>query len=143
MCVSGITSDANILITQARSAAQKHALTFQENLPVEQLVQNICNMKQSYTQFGGMRPFGVSFLWAGYDDNYGWQMYVSDPSGNYAGWKATCLGEGSGAAQSILKSEYAETMDLKTATDLIFKILAKTSEATSLSSDKRMLLRIF
>lgn len=36
-------------------------------MPVEQLVRSICDYKQAYTQYGGLRPFGVSFLFAGYD----------------------------------------------------------------------------
>lgn len=40
----------------------------------------------------GLRPFGVSFLFAGWDRHHGFQLYHSDPSGNYAGWKATAIG---------------------------------------------------
>ncbi|VDM69733.1 unnamed protein product [Strongylus vulgaris] len=61
-------------------------------MPVEQLVQNLCNEKQRYTQIGGKRPFGVSLLYMGWDKHYGYQLYQSDPSGNYTGWKATCIG---------------------------------------------------
>ena len=64
---------------------------------------NICDRKQGYTQFGGLRPFGVSFLWAGWDKHHGFQLYQSDPSGNYGGWKATAIGANNQAAQSILK----------------------------------------
>ncbi len=53
----------------------------------------MCNFKQSYTQHGGLRPFGVSFLYAGYDRHHGFQLYLSDPSGNYGGWKATAIGQ--------------------------------------------------
>ena len=88
--VAGITSDANNLIDYARLQAQRYLFRYTEPMPVEQLVSNICNMKQGYTQYGGLRPFGVSFLYAGYDKIYGFQLYHSDPSGNYAGWKATC-----------------------------------------------------
>ena len=51
----------------------------QEPIPVEQLVQLVCDLKQSYTQFGGLRPFGVSFLVAGWDEHHGFQLYQSDP----------------------------------------------------------------
>ena len=40
----------------------------------------------------GKRPFGVSVLYMGWDRHYGYQLYQSDPSGNYGGWKATCIG---------------------------------------------------
>ncbi len=62
-------------------------------MPVEQVVKYVCNHKQAYTQYGGLRPFGVSFLFAGWDKNFGFQLYQTDPSGNYSGWKATVIGE--------------------------------------------------
>jgi len=51
--VAGITSDANIIIDYARLACQRHQYNYHEPIPVEQLVQAICNLKQSYTQHGG------------------------------------------------------------------------------------------
>jgi len=45
--------------------------------------------------FIGKRPFGVSILYMGWDSHYGFQLYQSDPSGNYCGWKATCIGTNS------------------------------------------------
>ncbi|KAB2610828.1 hypothetical protein D8674_018860 [Pyrus ussuriensis x Pyrus communis] len=35
--------------------------------------------------------------------NYGFQLYMSDPNGNYAGWKAVVIGANNQAAQSMLK----------------------------------------
>ena len=61
-------------------------------MPVEQVVKTVCNYKQSYTQFGGLRPFGVAFLFGGWDSHLGFQLYQTDPSGNYGGWKATVIG---------------------------------------------------
>ncbi|THU71328.1 hypothetical protein C4D60_Mb04t00250 [Musa balbisiana] len=89
--VAGIMSDANILINTARVQAQRYTFAYQEPMPIEQLVQSLCDTKQGYTQFGGLRPFGVSFLFAGWDKNYGFQLYMSDPSGNYSGWKAAAI----------------------------------------------------
>lgn len=50
---TGLTSDANILINQARLAAQRYYYSYQEPIPVEQLVRSVCDYKQAYTQFGG------------------------------------------------------------------------------------------
>lgn len=66
--------------------------TYQEQMPIEQIVKSICNYKQAYTQYGGLRPFGTAFLFAGWDRNFGFQLYQTDPSGNYSGWKATVIG---------------------------------------------------
>jgi len=106
--VAGLTADANILIDQARLRAGRYQYQFQEPIPLEQLVEYVCNYKQFYTQRGGLRPFGVAFLFAGYDEEYGFQLYQSDPSGNYSGWKATVIGANNQAGKSILKSDYKQ-----------------------------------
>ena len=103
--VAGITADANILVNQARLHAQRYRFAYQEPQPVEQLVQSLCDEKQAYTQYGGLRPFGVSMLYAGWDKTFGFQLYQSDPSGNYNGWKATCIGANNTAATSLMKQE--------------------------------------
>jgi len=125
--VAGITADANVLTNSLRSQAQRYFLQYAEPIPCEQLVQWLCDIKQSYTQYGGKRPFGVSILYVGWDKHYGFQLYQSDPSGNYGGWKATCIGNNSQAAISMLKQEYKEegvTMD--EALKLCMKVLGKT-----------------
>ena len=66
----------------------------------------------------GLRPFGVSLLYAGYDPHYQFQLYHSDPSGNYSGWKATCIGANNGTAQSLLKQEYKDDITLEEAIGL-------------------------
>merc|ERR1712232_627640 len=69
--VAGIRADANILINNARMTAQRHLYKYDEAMPVEQLIQQICDLKQGYPQYGGQRPFGVSFLFAGHDKHFG------------------------------------------------------------------------
>jgi|ERR1711871_583610 len=134
--VAGLRSDANILINNARLTAQRHLFKYDEPMPVEQLIQQICDLKQGYTQFGGMRPFGVSFLFAGYDKHFGYQLYQSDPSGNYGGWKATAIGANHSSAQSILKQDYKEDLNLDGALQLAIKVLSKTMDSTQLTPDK-------
>jgi 20S proteasome subunit alpha 3 len=46
------------------------------------------------------------------DEHYGFQLYQSDPSGNYGGWKAAAIGAGHAAATALLKTEYKEGMTL-------------------------------
>jgi 20S proteasome subunit alpha 3 len=135
--VAGITSDANVLTNELRLIAQRYLLQYGEHIPCEQLVSWLCDIKQAYTQYGGKRPFGVSLLYMGWDKHYGFQLYQSDPSGNYGGWKATCIGNNSGAAVSILKQEYKEgETTLKEALVLAIKVLSKTLDATKMTSEK-------
>jgi len=134
--VAGITSDANILIDYARNSAQKYLFVYQEAIPVEYLVQQLCDLKQGYTQYGGLRPFGVSFLYAGWDKNYGFQLYQSDPSGNYGGWQASAIGQNNAAAQSILRTDWKPEFKIKDAVKLAVKVMTKTMDSTTLTADK-------
>jgi len=137
--VAGITSDANTLIEHARVHSQRHLYTFQDQPPVEAVVENLCSLKQSYTQFGGLRPFGVSFLIAGWDKHHGFQLYQTDPSGNYSGWRARAIGSSSTEAHSLLKDEVSEDGELptlQTAMEIAIKAIAKAMSATTLESNK-------
>ncbi|PLW18966.1 hypothetical protein PCANC_11839 [Puccinia coronata f. sp. avenae] len=134
--VAGYTADANSLVNYSRNVAQGHLMSYDTDMPVEQMVKRLCDLKQGYTQFGGQRPFGVSFLIAGYDPHHQFQLYSTDPSGNYAAWKATCIGSGNSTATSLLRQDYKDTMDLDEAIVLALKVLSKTMDDTSLSSDR-------
>lgn len=138
--VAGISSDANILIDQARLMCQRHRFSFQEAMPIEQLVQAICNIKQKYTQHGGMRPFGVSFLIGGWDKEFGYQLYQTDPSGNYSGWKATCVGANSEAAKNVFKSDYPSAEEggatMADGEIMLVKALEKTIENKVLTGER-------
>lgn len=139
--VAGLTADANILIDQARLRAGRYMYSYQEPIPIEQLVEHVCNYKQAYTQYGGLRPFGVSFLCAGYDEYHGFQLYQTDPSGNYSGWKATVIGSNNQAGKSLLKTDYdadgtGEMPSVEEALKLAVKVLNKTMDGTSVTSEK-------
>ena len=114
--VAGLTSDANVLINLARTTAQRHLYTYGEPQPVESLVQLVADAKHSYTQYGGLRPFGVAFLVGGWDAHLGFQLYQSDPAGNYGAWKATAIGANAASAQTGLRADYSEDLSLAEAT---------------------------
>jgi len=151
--VAGLTADANILIEQARLRAGRYQYQYQEPIPVEQLVEYVCNYKQFYTQRGGLRPFGVAFLFAGYDEHHGFQLYQSDPSGNYSGWRATVIGANNQAGKSVLKSDYKKALPgaatdadedeteiptVEEALKLAVKVLNKTMDGTGSAAAEKM-----
>mmetsp|Transcript_6536 Transcript_6536/g.12578 ORF Transcript_6536/g.12578 Transcript_6536/m.12578 type:complete len:259 (-) Transcript_6536:127-903(-) len=140
LSVAGLSSDASILIDQARLRSQRYYYQYQEPIPIEQIVEHICNYKQSYTQYGGLRPFGCSFLFAGYDEHFGMQLYQTDPSGNYSGWQATVIGANNSAGKSFLKNEYAKDQDgpptVSDGLKLAVKVLNKTMDSTGNSAEK-------
>ncbi|KRX53011.1 Proteasome subunit alpha type-4 [Trichinella sp. T9] len=128
--VAGITADANVLVAMLRQQAQKYSIQYGESIPVEFLVSGMCDYKQAYTQYGGKRPFGVSILYGGWDTHFGYQLYQSDPSGNYTGWKASCIGNNSQAAIPFLQQDYDyETATLDSIKNLAMKVMCRSLEA--------------
>jgi len=134
--VAGLTSDANVLVNKLRVTAHQHVFNYAEPIPVEQLVTSICDVKQGYTQFGGLRPFGVSFLMAGYDEHHGFQLYHTDPSGNFSGWKAYAIGLNNNTAQQIMKQDWKEGLSTQEALELAAKVLVKTMDTATPNAEK-------
>ena len=89
-----------------------------------------------FLSLSGLRPFGVSLLYGGWDPHYEFQLSHSDPSGNYSGWKATCIGANSGTAQSLLKQDYKDDITIEDAITLVLKTMSKTMDSTTLGSEK-------
>ncbi|XP_049820671.1 proteasome subunit alpha type-4-like [Aethina tumida] len=135
--VAGISSDAYILRNELRLIGQRYLYQYNRPIPCEQLVSWLCDTKQAYTQFGGKRPFGVSLLYMGWDIHHGYQLYQSDPSGNYSGWRAVCIGNNSSSVTSLLAQEYKNgEMTLNDSTHLGMKVLFKALDMTKLTADK-------
>ncbi|MFX0182964.1 MAG: archaeal proteasome endopeptidase complex subunit alpha [Candidatus Hodarchaeota archaeon] len=104
--IAGLTADARVLVDQARIQAQIHRITYNEVITVEALTRRIANLKQLYTQHAGVRPFGVSLLIAGCDEMHGPQLYMTEPSGSYWGYRATAIGSSAPAIIEFLETEY-------------------------------------
>ena len=131
--IVGLSSDARILIDQARIYAQSNRLTYDEPIDVEVVTKRICDIQQMYTQHAGVRPFGVSLIFGGVDKT-GNHIFGTHPSGTYRGYKATALGAGRETVLAILKEEYREDLSMEEATKLTVKCLVKALEARQLPS---------
>jgi proteasome alpha subunit len=129
--IVGLSSDARILIDQARIYAQSNKLTYDEPIDVEVVTKRICDIQQMYTQHAGVRPFGVSIIFGGVDKT-GAHVFGTHPSGTYRGYKATALGAGRETVLAILKDEYRENLSLEENTKLTVKCLLKALEARQL-----------
>jgi proteasome alpha subunit len=130
--IVGLSSDARILIDQARIYAQSNKLTYDEPIDLEVITKRICDIKQLYTQHAGVRPFGVSLIFGGVDKT-GNRLFGTHASGAYRGYKATAMGAGRETVLNILKEEYREDMNLEDAVTLAVKCLTKALEARQLA----------
>jgi proteasome alpha subunit len=122
--IVGLSSDARVLVDQARLYAQNILLTYDEPIDVEIVTKRICDVKQLYTQHAGVRPFGVSMLFAGVDKG-GNQLFGTHPSGTYRSYKARAEGAGRETVMKILNEEYREDKSLEDITMLSVKCLVK------------------
>ncbi|RSH93914.1 Proteasome subunit alpha type-2 [Saitozyma podzolica] len=90
---SGMGPDFRVLVAKARKIAQAYWKVYGEYPPTKVLVQEVANVMQKATQSGGVRPYGVSLLIAGWDSHRGQSLYQVDPSGSYWAWKASAIGK--------------------------------------------------
>ena len=114
MTYSGMGPDSRVLVRKARKSGQVYYRQYNEQISVAQLVRETATVMQEFTQSGGVRPFGVSLMMAGYDEN-GPQLYQVDPSGSYFAWKASAIGKNMVNAKAFLEKRYNEEMELEDA----------------------------
>lgn len=136
IAAAGLESDAMKFIDYARYLAHDHRATYQEPFLAEDLCQRLCDQCQQNSQKGGMRPFAVAFLVAAWDRHHGFQLYQTDPGGNYGAWNAYAMGENQATADSILKTDWKPTLTLKEGLMLAVKVLAKTGDVVTPSPDR-------
>lgn len=124
---SGLVADARALIDRARLDAQINEITYNEKIQVKTLVKRICDFKQTYTQYGGVRPFGTALLIAGIDET-GPRLFSTDPSGALMEYKASSEGAGRSGAMAYFEEKYKDNMTYEEAVDLGIKALHKGTE---------------
>jgi proteasome alpha subunit len=114
VATSGLVADARVLIDRARTEAQINRYTYDEPIGVETLAKRVCDHKQTYTQFGGVRPFGTALLIGGVEDNRS-RLFETDPSGALLEYKATAIGSGRSTVMELFEEKYDENMNMNDA----------------------------
>jgi len=137
-------ADARVLVNRARIEAQSYRLTMDERPGVEHMTKHIAGIQQKYTQSGGVRPFGISTLIAGFDSSEEQKpaLYQTDPSGTYSAWKAAAIGRNAKSAREFLEKQYEGTgVDLggMGAAKLALRALAETVEVSSSTAEVAVL----
>jgi len=110
--VAGIVSDARVLIERSQVLSQQHRVTYDSPIEPELIVKEISNLKQQFSQYGGARPFGVSLMIAGINGKKP-ELYTSDVTGNYLGYKANAIGENDEKIREKLREKYNGDLTIK------------------------------
>jgi len=124
---SGLVADARVLIDRGRVEAQINRIVYDEPISVETLAKRICDFKQTYTQFGGVRPFGTALLIAGVYNGKNY-LFETDPSGALLEYKATAIGSGRNTVIEIFEEKYDENMTLEDVILLGLEALYRVTE---------------
>jgi len=132
VAISGFLADGRVLVDRGRVKAQVYKLTYDEPLNVLGAVKEISDIMQMFTQFGGVRPYGVAFLLAGVDEK-GAQLFEIDPSSAFYGWKAHAIGRGAPEALKILRKNWKEGLTEEDAIKLALLALKASEKGLKIS----------
>lgn len=148
---AGIISDARVLIERSQLRAQQNKVTYDSPIDTLTIVKDVASLKQVCTQSGGLRPFGVSLLIAGIDEDGTTKLFETDPTGIFNQFRATAIGGGDTELKDILYKEYKESITIEDGLKLCVKALkkvldhdfdAKRLDASVIYSDKKIMEKI-
>ncbi|GBF24312.1 proteasome subunit alpha [archaeon MnTg01] len=112
IAAAGYIPDARVQVDSARFFSQSNKLTYDEPIEVETVAKHLADQSHQFTQYSGVRPYGVALIIAGIDQKGG-SIYVTDPSGTYVSYAAVSIGENSDAVTEFLEKNYKSDMTLE------------------------------
>lgn len=121
VALAGMLSDGRVLVEKSQIKAQQHRVTYDTKIDVKSVTKHICEEKQAFTQFGGLRPFGVSLMVAGFDDKP--RLFVTEPIGTFLGYKAAVIGEGADEIKGKLAKSISRKLSIKEGLRLCIKLI--------------------
>lgn len=124
---SGYSADGRALLQRARIEAQIERITYGEVIDPEVLSEKIGDYLQSFTQYGGVRPFGIAVLFGSVYERET-SLYFIDPGGAIFSCLATAIGSNEAAAKEILKKGYKRNLTKKAAIKLALDALKAAVE---------------
>ena len=128
VAAAGYIPDARVQVDGARFFSQGNRMTYDESVEVGTVAKHLADQAHQFTQYGGVRPNGVSMIIAGIDQK-GESIYVTDPSGTYVQFSAVAIGSGSDEVNTFLEKNYDENMSLEDAASLAIAAINLKSEA--------------
>jgi len=112
VAAAGYIPDARVQVDNARFFSQSSKLTYDEPVEVETVAKHLADQCHQFTQYSGVRPYGVALIIAGVDQKGG-SIYVTDPSGTYVSYAAVAIGAGSEEVTDFMEKNYKPEMSLE------------------------------
>ncbi|ABK76820.1 20S proteasome, alpha and beta subunit [Cenarchaeum symbiosum A] len=117
VAAAGYIPDARIQVDNARFFSQGNRITYDEPVEVETVAKYLADQCHQFTQYSGVRPYGVALIIAGVDIK-GEGVYVTDPSGTFVPYSAVAIGAGADDVNEFLEKQYKPDMSLDDAAAL-------------------------
>jgi len=128
VAAAGYIPDARVQVDGARFFSQGNRMTYDESVEVATVAKHLADQAHQFTQYGGVRPNGVSMIIAGIDQK-GESIYVTDPSGTYVQFAAVAIGAGSDDVNAFLEKHYKDDLSLDDAVSLAIAAINLKAEA--------------
>ena len=117
VAAAGYIPDARSQVDNARFFSQSNKMIYDEPVEVEIIAKHLADQCQQFTQYAGVRPFGVALILGGVVNKVP-QMYLTDPSGTYISYDAIAIGAGSEEVTDFLEKTYKNDLSLDDASAL-------------------------
>jgi len=127
IAAAGYIPDARVLVDSARFFSQSNKLTYDESVEIETVAKHLADQSHQFTQYSGVRPFGVALIIAGVDRK-GTRVFVTDPSGTYVPYAAVAIGGNSDEVTDFLEKNYKEGMSIDDAASLAISAINLKSD---------------
>lgn len=127
VAAAGYIPDARSQVDNARFFAQSNRMIYDEPVEVESVAKHLADQCQQFTQYAGVRPFGVALIIAGVDRS-GSTIYLTDPSGTYISYDAVAIGSGADQVTEYLEKFYKKDMTTEEAAALAIESIYLVSE---------------
>ncbi len=114
VAAAGYIPDARSQVDNARFFSQSNKLIYDEPVDVEAIAKHLADQSQQFTQYAGVRPFGVALILGGVDST-GNSLFLTDPSGTYISYEAIAIGSGSDQVTDFLEKTYKPDITLEDA----------------------------
>ncbi len=125
---AGYIPDARSQVDNARFFSQSNKLIYDEQVDIETVAKHLADQAQQYTQYAGVRPFGIALIIGGVDSNNKSQLFLTDPSGTYISYDAVAIGSGSDQVTEFLEKNYNTDISLDDASILATAAIYLSSE---------------